>query len=318
MTDYLIEDWEKGDKAGLVSIGTHKLYLSVSGPDRKEGEPVVLLMHGLGSTISEWVLVREEVVPFARWVEYDRSGMGRSESPVQIPELISAKSVAAELDVLLKVSEIAPPFVLVCHSWGGFTGRELLHLRPNDVVGMVLVDPVTEFQFDKGSWGIFSTFAPMVRDLDWIEASGLATTHVLSDEQWKAVRDDQNQTRHEETEAAEMRGARDDAPGLICKCQLENQALRAHPLSLMVADHPADFQKMYDAGVAAGNGTQEEREICRHYLSRWKEKDEEWRKPLLKLSSFNRYVRVTCGHNVHLVQPEKVMGEIRWVVENWK
>ncbi|KAJ5642491.1 hypothetical protein N7490_006491 [Penicillium lividum] len=268
MTDSSINDWDKGEKAGLVSIGTHKLYLSAFGPDRKE-EPVVLLMHGLGSTIAEWILVRQKVVPFARWVEYDRSGMGRSESPVQIPELISAESVAVELDGLLKVSGIGPPFILVCHSWGGFTGRELLQLRPNDVVGMVLVDPVTEFQFDRG--------------LDWIEASGLATTHVLSDEQWKAVRDDQNQTRHEETEAAEMRGARGDAPAFICKGQLENQALGAHPPSLMVADNPADFQKMYDAGVAAGNGTHEERDICRHYLSRWKEKDGEWRKPLLQL-----------------------------------
>jgi hypothetical protein len=62
-------DWDIGDKSSMVSIGTHKLYLSASGPDRKFGEPIIVLMQGLGSTIDEWVAVRRLVLPFARWLK---------------------------------------------------------------------------------------------------------------------------------------------------------------------------------------------------------------------------------------------------------
>jgi hypothetical protein len=65
---YLLLRWDAGDKSDLVSIGTHKLYLSVSGPNRKSGEPIVLLMQGLGSTIDLWVAVKRHVTPFARWL----------------------------------------------------------------------------------------------------------------------------------------------------------------------------------------------------------------------------------------------------------
>ena len=100
----------------MVSIGSHELYLSASGPDRKAGESVVLLMQGMGSTIDEWVAVKKIVTRFARWIEYDRSGLGKSESPPEAPDSISAVSVAKELDILLKTAGVEPPFVVVRHS----------------------------------------------------------------------------------------------------------------------------------------------------------------------------------------------------------
>ena len=110
---------------------------------------------------------------FARWVEYDRSGLGRSESPPEPPEAISAVSVAAELDALLKNAEIAPPYLIVCHSWGGITSREFLHLRPKDVVGMVFVDANTEKSFDGGIWPL-PYISAVIGDIDWTETTGLA------------------------------------------------------------------------------------------------------------------------------------------------
>lgn len=110
-------DWDTGDKPRMVSIGTHNLYLSTSGPDRKSGEPIVVLMQGMGSTIDEWVMVKRLVTPFARWLEYDRSGLGRSEDPPVTPEEITAVSVATELDILLKTAHVAPPYIIVAHSW---------------------------------------------------------------------------------------------------------------------------------------------------------------------------------------------------------
>ncbi|KAJ5744044.1 hypothetical protein N7533_008914 [Penicillium manginii] len=310
-------DWDKGDKSGLVSIGSHKLYLSVSGPDRKPGQPIAILMQGLGSTIDEWVAVRELVLPFARWLNYDRSGMGKSEGPGQTPPSISAASVAAELDVLLKNAGIEPPFIIVAHSWGGYTSREFLELRPSDIVGMVFVDCNTESLFDNGAWG-WDVFNPVLGEQDFVETTGLVTSHVLSEVEWKAVKEEQANPRHKATEAAEMQEMPNDRLALVSKKQLERLPLRNYPVSVIIANTPGDFQKMYDFGVAAGNGTEEERALFRKYLDRWREMNEDWQRELLKLSCLNRSVRLCCSHNVQLVQPQSIVQEIRWAMDSCK
>ncbi|KAJ5647870.1 hypothetical protein N7490_004242 [Penicillium lividum] len=309
-------DWDKGDKDGLVSIGSHNLYLSVSGPDRKPGEPIVVLMQGLGSTIDEWVAVRKLVIPFARWLNYDRSGMGRSEGPDQTPSSISAASVAAELDILLKNAGIEPPFIVVAHSWGGYTSREFLELRPNDIVGMVFVDCNTERFFDGGAWG-WDVFNSVLGGQDFVETTGLATSHVLSEEEWKAFKDEQANPRHQATEAAEMQGAPNDRLALALKKQLEKLPLKDYPVSVIIADTPEDFQKMYDFGVAAGNGTEEERALFRKYLDRWREMHEDWQRELLRLSRLGRSVRLHCSHNVQLLQPQSIVKEIQWTMDSY-
>lgn len=113
-------------------------------------------MQGVGSTVDVWAAVRNLMVPFARWLNYDRSGMGRSEGVDQTPPTISAASVAAELETLLMNAGVEPPFIIVAHLWGGYTSREFLKLRPNDVVGIAFVDSVTKYFFDRiitGAWG---------------------------------------------------------------------------------------------------------------------------------------------------------------------
>ncbi|KAJ5613699.1 hypothetical protein N7528_007353 [Penicillium herquei] len=310
-------DWDRGDKDGLVSIGPHSLYLSVSGPDRQPGEPIVVLMQGLGSTIDEWVAVRKLVVPFARWLNYDRSGMGRSEGPSQTPESIPAASVAAELDILLRNAGIEPPFIIVAHSWGGFTSREFLELRPNDVVGMVFVDCTTERWQDSGTWG-WANFAPIFGDQDVLETSGLATGHALSKDEWKAVQDEQADPRHQATEAAEMQALPNDRVALTEKNQLERLLLKDYPVSVIVADSPGDFQRIYDFGVAAGNGTEEERATFRKCLDKWREMNENWQSDLLKLSRLTKSVLLDCGHNVQLLQPQSLIPEIKWAIDNYK
>lgn len=71
-------------------------------------------MKGLGGTIEGWAAVRRLVIPFARWPNYERSGMGRSESPLVAPESTSAVSVAAKL-----MLELSPPTLLSAILWEG-------------------------------------------------------------------------------------------------------------------------------------------------------------------------------------------------------
>ncbi|KAJ5145412.1 hypothetical protein N7448_002804 [Penicillium atrosanguineum] len=303
MNQYYGSDWDTGDMEGLVSIGSHKLYLSASGPERLAGEPIVLLMQGLGSTIDEWVAVRKLMLPFARWLNYDRSGMGRSESLAQMPESISAESVAAELDTLLKNAGIA----LSVHHRRTFLGRH--NFAPNDIVGMVFVDCNTESYFDDGTWGL-EVFEPMMGGQDFSQTTGLATSHLLSKDEWKSFYNEQMNERHQKTEMAEYQGVKTSGRALAQKRQLENLPLNNQPVSVIIADTSSDFQRIYDCGVAAGKGTEEERAVYLTHLARLREKSEDWQCELLKLSRRSRAVRVKCGHNVQMLQPQPIVQEI--------
>ena len=71
---------------------------------------------------------------------------------------------------------------------------------------------------------------------------------------------------------------------------------------------------MYEADVAAGNGTEEERSLYRTFLSAFDGKDKANQEEILKLSNFNRFVRAADnGHNVQMTGPELVTDEIKWV-----
>jgi pimeloyl-ACP methyl ester carboxylesterase len=300
-------------KSAMVSIGTHKLYLSTSGPSRKPREPIILLMQGLSSTLNEWVAVKRGVTAFAPWVEYDRSGLGKSESPPIPPESISAASVAAELSTLLENAGIQGPFIIVCHSWGGITSREFLHLRQKDVVGMIFLDANTERNYDGGDWP-HSYVENVCAGLDWVEVTGLASNHVLSTEEFQAILQEQQRPRHQATEEAETRGYRGDPAILAAKNQFDAAPLGDWPVSVITARTDRDFQRAYNAGVAAGNGTEEERGLFRKLLATWAENDHNYQAELLKLSTFGRHLHANhSGHNVQMVEPELVVQEIKWV-----
>lgn len=313
MSSQRITDWNSGDKSGMVSVGTHRLFLSVSGPDRKPGDPVIILMQGLGSTIGEWEAVRWQVVPFARWLNYDRSGLGKSEAPPKQPKSTSAASVASELDILLKTAGIKPPFIMVCHSWGGITCREFLHLRPNDIVGVVFVDANTEKSFDGGNWPLPCVTA-VTEGLSWSKETGLEASQVLGDKAWAKVKSWDEKPQHQKAEAAEQKGWQGDPPVLAAKRQIERKILGSHQVSVIKSNTARDMQRMYDAGVAAGNGTEAEREEYRNFLRDFDQKWTGCQKELLKISSDSRFIQIDeVGHNVQLEQPGLVAREIQWI-----
>ena len=306
-------DWNTGNKSALVSIGTHKLYLQASGPDRKPGEPIVLLMQGLGSTLDEWVAVERYVTPFARWLCYDRSGYARSEDLPEKPEVASAVSAATELDTLLTNAGVEGPFIVVCHSYGGITAREFYHLRLKDVVGMVFVDANTEKTLGAaGEWPL-PYFEAVTANVDYLDVTGLAAGCVLSEEEMAVIGKQSADLRGQATIAAEQKGFPGDLPVLAAKNHFEQKILGDKPISVIRANTPRDFQRMYDAGVALGNGTEEERKLTRDFLARFEEDDERNQKETLTLSSVSHYVQAASGHNVQMVQPDLIAEEVKRV-----
>lgn len=120
----------------LVDVGGHRLHFYSMG----EGQPTVVLDSGLPGTCSSWALVQPEVAPFARVCSYDRAGLGWSDPG---PRPRTSQQIVAELHTLLRGAGVEPPYVLVGHSFGSFTARLFASQYPDEVAGMVLVDPIS-------------------------------------------------------------------------------------------------------------------------------------------------------------------------------
>jgi pimeloyl-ACP methyl ester carboxylesterase len=138
----------------LFDVGGYRMHLDCTG----EGSPVVILESGLGDTYASWRKVQPQIAKFARVCSYDRAGLGYSDSS-SLPR--TSKVIAGELHALLQSAGIAPPYILVGHSMGGFDVRLYASLYRNEVAGMVLVDashPDQENRFPpelknmEGSW----------------------------------------------------------------------------------------------------------------------------------------------------------------------
>jgi pimeloyl-ACP methyl ester carboxylesterase len=118
-----------------VEVGGRRLHLNVTGP--RDGSPTVVLEAGLGSFSANWYWVQSALTPTTRVVSYDRAGLGWSE-PGPLPR--DAGRIAAELHTALHARRVAPPYVLVGHSFGGLPVRMFADRYPGEVAGMVLAD----------------------------------------------------------------------------------------------------------------------------------------------------------------------------------
>lgn len=118
----------------LVDVGGHRLHIHAMGG----GAPTVVMDSGLPGTVLSWGEVQPAVARFTRVASYDRAGLGWSEPG---PEPRTAQRIAEELHTLLANAGLAPPYVLVGHSFGGLTTRLFAGLYPDEVDGLILIDP---------------------------------------------------------------------------------------------------------------------------------------------------------------------------------
>jgi pimeloyl-ACP methyl ester carboxylesterase len=118
----------------LVSVGAERFHLHCLG----SGGPTVVMEAGLGESSLTWSLVQPEIAATTRVCSYDRAGYGWSELG---PLPRTAGREAAELNELLATAGESGPYVLVAHSLGANVTRLFLGRFPDEVVGVVLVEP---------------------------------------------------------------------------------------------------------------------------------------------------------------------------------
>ncbi len=145
----------------LVDIGGYRLHLREMGSG---APPTVVLEAGLAGFSLDWGLTQPRVAEFARVVAYDRAGYGWSD-PGPAPR--DAEHIAHELHELLHRGGVPGPYVLVGHSFGGFTQRIFAHLYPDETVGMVLVDSIHEEMLERLDPQARPTFVRLARLVDY-------------------------------------------------------------------------------------------------------------------------------------------------------
>lgn len=105
---------------------------------------------------SSWIFVTVEIQNLTRICIYDRAGIGYSD---QAPTPRTSQDAAKDLHTLLHQIPLPGPYILVGHSWGGFTVRVFTQLYPQEVAGIILVDSTHPDQFEQMA-SAFPTAAP--------------------------------------------------------------------------------------------------------------------------------------------------------------
>jgi pimeloyl-ACP methyl ester carboxylesterase len=107
------------------------------------GIPVVVFEAGAGDGLNTWASVFPEVAKFTTAFAYSRRGYGGG-APMLVHR--DGASIVAELRTLLAARQLKPPYLLVGHSLGGLYMQLFAKLYPDEVAGVVLVDPTSPDQ----------------------------------------------------------------------------------------------------------------------------------------------------------------------------
>jgi len=119
----------------LIDLGGRRLQIDCRGA----GEPTVVFESGLDTLGAlSWSAVQGPVAAMTRACSYSRAGLLWSD-PSPVP--FDAVSVAKDLHRALVQSGERPPFLMVGHSLGGAYTLVYTRLYPEEVAGLVLVDP---------------------------------------------------------------------------------------------------------------------------------------------------------------------------------
>ena len=286
------------DFIGTVDIGGRLLHFESAG----SGSPTVVLEAGLDARSDAWSrdlqqpegerqMVFPAVAEFTHVCMYDRPGTigevnpdlepygplfypSRSD-PVPMPRTI--QDIADDVAAVLENSGQSGPYVLVGHSVGGLVMKYFAMTRPDDVVGLVLVDATPE--------DVWDGFREMLAPDDWalfeqmtVENTELEAAYPDAESLWTAPLAD-------DPTVAEVRRARMDTP--------------LKPMPLVVLSHGIPF----DAPFPGWNVEKMEKVMSDLQVE------------LAQLVPEAKHIIAEqSGHNIHQDQPELVIEAIRMVV----
>jgi pimeloyl-ACP methyl ester carboxylesterase len=138
---HVLDAQDTASSTHIVNVEGRAMRVWTAGMDqRQSGRPVIVLEAGAGEGLDTWKPVFAEIAQIAPVVAYDRRGLGGSEPDSVKPTL---RRVAQSLHALLQRLNVAPPYILVGHSWGGLVVRAYFDQHAEHVAGLVFLDAIS-------------------------------------------------------------------------------------------------------------------------------------------------------------------------------
>src|SRR5215217_4791602 len=123
----------------LLKVGDGQVAVKISGT----GTPPVVCLSSAGGAHEQWVEFMQLMQPVTSCVSYGRPGLGGSDplppETAVIPR--GGRWAAEQLRTILQTAGFVPPYVLVTGSVGAFIADQYAALWPDEVAGLVLIDP---------------------------------------------------------------------------------------------------------------------------------------------------------------------------------
>jgi len=130
----------------LVSCSNHKNQENFNYRILGHGKPTIVIDLAMGETLLSWDTLQTTLSQLTTVVTYDRLGLGKSDS-TNVPRTI--ENLSNDLNEFLSKNKIPGPYLFIGHSLGTSIIRKYQNDHPGNVLGMILVDPMHEDQFDK-------------------------------------------------------------------------------------------------------------------------------------------------------------------------
>ena len=140
----------------FVRVGDHHLRVLSQG----QGTPSVVFESFGPAYLEHMNRVQPAISEITTTFNYDHAGHWFSEPG---PKPRDARKIAEELHQALNKAKVAPPYVLVGFSFGGPYIRVFADKYPDEVAGMVFVDPSQEsfMKWMNEEWEMFNVLTPV-------------------------------------------------------------------------------------------------------------------------------------------------------------
>lgn len=160
-----------------VDAGGFKLSILKKG--NKHGLTVIM-ENGLCGTAQRWNKLDDSISVNHTVVTYDRAFLGKSEkgNPDRRAEIVSK-----ELKTALNNARIPGPYILIGYSLGGYYAKAFARYYPNEVKGILLIDPLNSAEF----YRVYKENFPENYELDLSSLKAIKAEHPCYNEVGFAV-----------------------------------------------------------------------------------------------------------------------------------
>ncbi len=127
-----------------VERGKQKLRrISVIDMQPEDAQVTLVMVHGFGGGATQWLYQLQFFGQTMRVVAPDMRGHGLSDDPSEL--LCTMDELVADFELTLERLNVARPFYLLAHSFGGAIATEYTLRHPDDVRGLVLIGVPARF-----------------------------------------------------------------------------------------------------------------------------------------------------------------------------